>query len=99
MLQRRNLKTGRAWAIKESLRELWSYRRQGWARLFWRQWYFWATHSRLEPVNKVAKMINNHLENVLTYFDHRITNAVSEGLNSKIQTVKKTPMGIAIGTI
>jgi transposase len=94
-----NLKTARAWAIKESLRELWHYRRRGWAELFCRQWYFWATHSRLKPVKKVARMIHNHLENVLTYFEHRITNAVSEGLNSKIQTVKKTPTGIAIGTI
>jgi len=93
-----NLKTARAWAIKESLRGLWSYRRKGWAELYWKQWYFWATHSRLEPVKKVARMIHNHLENVLTYFDHRITNAVSEGLNSKIQTIKKTPTGIAIGT-
>jgi transposase len=94
-----NLKTARAWAIKESLRGLWSYRRKGWAELYWKEWYFWATHSRLKPVKKVARMIRNHLENVLTYFDHRITNAVSEGLNSKIQTIKKTPTGIAIGTI
>ncbi len=94
-----NLKTARAWAIKEALRELWSYRRKGWAELYWKQWYFWATHCRLKPVTKVARMIHNHLDNVLTYFDHRITNAVSEGLNSKIQTVKKTPMGIAIGSI
>jgi transposase len=94
-----NLKTARAWAIKESLRGLWRYQRKGWAELYWKQWYFWATHSRLKPVKKVARMIHNHLENVLTYFDHRITNAVSEGLNSKIQTVKKTPTGIAIGTI
>jgi transposase len=94
-----NLKTARAWAIKESLRGLWSYHRKGWAERYWKEWYFWATHSRLKPVKKVARMIHNHLENVLTYFDHRITNAVSEGLNSKIQTVKKTPTGIAIETI
>jgi transposase len=94
-----NLKTARAWAIKESLRGLWSYQRKGWAELYWKEWYFWATHCRLEPVKKVARMIRNHLENVLTYFDHRITNAVSEGLNSKIQTVKKTPSGIVIGAI
>jgi len=94
-----NLKTARAWAIKETLRGLWSYNRKGWAERYWKEWYYWATHSRLEPVKKVARMIRNHLENVLTYFDHRITNAVSEGLNSKIQTVKKTPTGIAIGTI
>jgi transposase len=94
-----NLKTGRAWAIKESLRELWHYRRRGWAERFWQRWYFWATHCRLTPVKKVARMIHDHLENVLTYFDHRITNAVSEGLNSKIQTVKKTPTGFGTGTI
>jgi transposase len=94
-----HLKTGRAWAIKESLRDLWDYRRKGWALRHWKHWYFWATHSRLKPVVKVARMIQGHLDNVLTYFDHRITNAISEGLNSKIQTVKKTPMVIAIGSI
>jgi transposase len=94
-----HLKTGRAWAIKESLRDLWSYRRRGWALRHWRHWYFWATHSRLPPVVKVARMIHGHLENVLTYFDHRITNATSEGLNSKIQTIKKTLMASGIGGI
>lgn len=90
-----HLQTGRAWAIKEALRHLWDYERRGWALRYWRSWYFWATHSRLKPVVKVAKMIQAHLDNVLTYFDHRITNATSEGLNSKIQTVKKTPMATA----
>jgi len=73
---------------------LWSRTRVK-AELFWQQWYFWATHCRLRPVKKAARMIHNHLDNVLTHFHHRITNAVSEGLNSKLQTVKKTPMGIA----
>jgi len=92
------LQTSRAWAIKEALRELWSYQRKGWALRHWRSWYFWATHSRLPPVVKAAYMIRNHLDNVLTYFDHRITNATSEGLNSKIQTIKKTPAGFATGS-
>lgn len=85
------LKTGRAWAIKEALRHLWSYQRKGWAQRYWAEWYYWATHSRLPPVVKVAHMLHSHLDSVLTYFDHRLTNAGSEGLNSKIQTVKKTP--------
>jgi transposase len=93
------LKTGRAWAIKESLRDLWEYRRRGWALRHWKHWYFWATHSRLKPVIKVAKMIHGHLENVLTYLDHRITTATCEGLNSKIQTIKTTPMASASGSI
>ena len=87
------LKTGRAWAIKESLRELWHYTRVGWAERHWKRWYFWATHSRLTPVIETARMIQRHLPNVLTFFAHRITNAVSEGLNSKIQTIKKMAYG------
>jgi transposase len=38
-------------------------------------------------------MIRRHIGNILTYFKHRITNAVSEGINSKIQTVKKQAYG------
>jgi transposase len=94
-LRKLHLKTGRAWAIKESLRDLWGYHRRGWAERHWQRWYFWATHSRLKPVIKVARLIERHLENVLSYFDHRITNAASEGLNSKIQAIKKTPVDSA----
>jgi transposase len=92
-LRSSHLKTARAWAIKESLRDLWSYVRRGWAEKHWKRWFFWATHSRLPPVIKVARTIERHLDNVLTYFRHRITNATSEGLNSKIQTVKQRAAG------
>ncbi len=88
-----DLRTARAWALKERLRDLWSYQHPTWALKFYRRWYYWATHSRLAPVIAVAKMIERRLLNVLTYFRHRITNAVSEGLNSKIQTIKKMAYG------
>ncbi len=87
------LKTARAWAIKEHLRDLWSYTHRGWALRHWQRWYFWATHSRLRPVIETARLIQRHLPNILTYFAHRISNAVSEGLNSKIQTIKKMAYG------
>lgn len=98
-LRRLHLRTGRAWAIKEALRDLWHYQKKGWALRHWKQWYFWATHSRLPAVIKAARTVERHLDNVMTYFDHRITNATSEGINSKLQTLKKTPMGFAIATI
>lgn len=88
-----DLKTGRAWAINQSLRHLWSYSSQAWAEKYWKRWYFWATHSRLQPVIEAAKTIQRHIRNVLTYFKHRITNAVSEGLNSKIQKIKQMACG------
>ena len=46
----------------------------------------------LEPLQFPTKF-RSHSPNVLSYFTHRITNAVSEGLNSKIQTIKKMAYG------
>lgn len=92
-LKSAELKTGRAWALKEALRELWNYTSATWAAKFWQRWYFWATHSRLKPMIEAAKLIARHLPNVLTYFTHRISNAVAEGLNSKIATVQKRACG------
>lgn len=88
-----NLKTGRAWALKESLRSLWSNPNRTWATDHWAWWNSWATRSRLKPVIAVAGMIRRHLANVMTFFRHRITNAVAEGINSKIQGIKKRACG------
>lgn len=88
-----NLKTSRAWAIKETLCDLWDYRSVAWARKFFKSWFGWARRSRLAPIKKVAAMLARHLENVLTYCTHRITNAVAEGLNSKIMTIKRKACG------
>lgn len=92
-LQALSLKTGRAWAIKEMLRELWDCASRKDAEAFHLRWHAWAVRSRLPAVLKVAKMVKSHLHNILTYYTHRITNAVSEGLNSAIQTIKKRANG------
>ena len=42
---------------------------------------------------ETARLVQRHLPNLLTFFAHRITNAVTEGLNSKIQTIKKMAYG------
>lgn len=40
-----------------------------------------------------AKTLKRHLTGILAYVTHRITNAVTEGLNSKIQTLKANARG------
>lgn len=87
------LKVARAWAMKESLRALWGYLSPGWARRFFRKWYAWARRSKLAPMVKVAQTLKAHLENIVTYCRHRITNATSEGLNSKIMSIKRKACG------
>jgi transposase len=92
-VQALELKVGRAWAIKEALRTLWTYRQGAAVRRFFDQWYGWAIRSRLEPVKKVARMLQRHLPGVLRFVKHRITNGVAEGLNSKIMSIKRKAGG------
>lgn len=92
-LMRDELKVGRAWTLKEAFRHFWDYARESAAASFFKRWYFRATHSRLEPIIKVAKMLKRHLAGLLAYCAHNITNAVTEGLNSKIQQVKSSARG------
>jgi len=92
-LQAMNLKVGRAWAIKEALRTLWTYRQQAAVQRFFARWYAWAVRSRLEPVKHVAAMLKRHLDGVLRYVKHPITNGVAEGLNSKIMSIKRKAGG------
>jgi transposase len=47
----------------------------------------------LEPAKKAAKSLKNHLGGLLNYFIHPITNAVTEGLNSRIQEIKANARG------
>jgi transposase len=87
VLQSMNLKTARAWAMKEQIRLLWAYRSIGWAKRFFDKWYFWATHSRLPPMIEAARMLRRHLEGILNFCRHGITNAKAEGVNSKVQKI------------
>ena len=66
--------------------------------MFFAEWYSWAIRSRLEPVNKVARMMKRHLPNIVSYCKHRITNAALEGINNKIQSLIKKATVIATQT-
>ncbi len=92
-LKNLQLKVARAWAAKELFTKFWQYQEAGWARRFFKDWFGWVSRSRLKPLIAVARMLKRHLENLLTYLKHHITNAVTEGLNSKIQSLKSAARG------
>ena len=92
-IQQSAIKTSRAWAIKEMFRQFWEYRSDRWAGKFFRRWYAWAIRSRLQPIKKVAVMLNKHIDGLLAYFRHRITNAKSEAFNSRVQAIKSAARG------
>jgi transposase len=88
-----DLKVCRAWAIKENFRHLWKYHSEGWMRKYFDEWFWWATHSRLEPMVKAAHTLKSHIDNIVTYAKHHITNALGESLNGKIEKVKRLACG------
>ena len=92
-LKDQQLKVARAWAAKELFSRFWTYQEEGWARRFFKGWFAWVSHSRLKPMSDVAWLLKRHLDHLLTYLKHHITNAVTEGLNSKIQSIKSAARG------
>ena len=72
---------------------LWGYRKRGWAERMWKRWYQWAIRCRLEPMKRVARMIKAHWEGVMNAVTSPITNARAEGINRKIQWIKRKACG------
>ena len=83
------LETGKAWAHKEMLRDLWSQDNAASATAYFKDWYKRVIRTKLEPLKTVARSIKERLQNVVSYCTHRITNAVAEGMNSKIMSIKR----------
>ena len=92
-LRKSLLATARAWRLKETFMDFFTYRYPANAKKFFDRWYGWACRSRLTPMKIVAKTLKHRLANLLTYCRIPITNATSESLNSKIQWIKYTARG------
>ena len=87
------LKTARCWHLKELAMMMWEARDRAEAREIFDGWYSWAIRSRLEPMKEVARMIKAHLGGVLNAIERGVTNARLEGINSVIQSLKKSARG------
>ena len=62
------------------------------AEIVFKKWLSWAVRSRLEPI-KNAKMVKSHYSGVLQYFKSRLTAGLTEGINSRIQEIKRRAKG------
>jgi len=92
-LSRMNLKTFRALKIRESFQDIYSADSKERFETYLKKWYFWATHSRLEPIKKVAKTIKKYWNGIVAWYESRINNGILEGLNSIIQAAKSKARG------
>ena len=91
-IEKSNLLTVRAYRIKLAFQDIYS-QDAGAARESFKIWYFWATHSRLQPMIEAAKTIKRHYEGILRWFESGLTNGVLEGLNSLVQAAKAKARG------
>jgi len=87
------LETGVAWSFKNMFRSFWECSSVDEAKLFFEDWARSVDQSNLRPVIKVKDMLQRHISNILNYFRYRVTNGVTEGINSKIQMVKAAARG------
>ena len=89
-----HLKTGRALMMREELQDIYETsgtRETAESRL--KSLCSWIMHSRISEMKPFAKLIKNHSDEILNYFDCHYTNAILEGMNSIIQNIKRRARG------
>lgn len=92
-LNKIGLKTMRAYRIRESFQNIYYSDTVEDFTVLLKKWYFWATHSRLEPVIEAAKTIKNHWDGVVNWMKSKISNGILEGFNSIVQAAKAKARG------
>jgi transposase len=91
-LPTRHLKTARAYQIRLAFQDFYD-QPPAEATSYLKKWYFWATHSRLEPIIDAAHTVKRHWDGILRWFDSKIANGLIEGINSLVQAAKAKARG------
>lgn len=94
-LLRYNLKSVRAYLLKEDFQQFWEYDSPTWAGKFLDQWCTQVMRSRIEPMKKFARTLRGHRELLLNYFRarKRFSSGVIEGLNNKAKVTMRKAYG------
>ena len=94
-LLRYNLKTVRAYLLKEAFQQLWDYNSAAWAGKFLDEWCRQVMRSRIEPMKKIARSLREHRELILNYFraQKMLSSGVVEGLNNKAKVTMRKSYG------
>jgi len=90
-----NLKTVRAYLLKEEFQLLWEYVYPAAAGKFIDRWCTATLRSRIEPMKKMARTIRSHRELILNWFRAKgtISGGSVEGLNNKLKVTVRRSYG------
>lgn len=94
-IMRYNLRTVRAYLLKEDFQRFWEYWSPGWAVRFLDDWCARTMRSRLEPLKRVARMLRQHRALLLNWFRAKgeISAGIVEGFNNKAKLTTKKAYG------
>lgn len=93
ILEQMNLKTNRAYILKEAFQRVWKYRSRWGARAYLKKWFWWATHSRLKPMRDFAWLLRRHEDDVLNWFKVPINNGAVEAMNNNAKAISHRSRG------
>ena len=88
-----NLRTVKAYLLKEQFQKFWEYNSPTWAGKYLDAWCKKTMYSKIEPMKDIAKMLRSHRELILNFFraKKRYNSGIVEGLNLKVKlTVRKS---------
>ena len=90
-----NLRSVRAYLLKEDFNGFWEYVSPAWAEKFLDRWCTRVMRSKIEPMKKVAKTIRNHKPLILNWFKAKkaFSSGVVEGLNNKAKVTTRNSYG------
>jgi len=93
-LSRENLKTAKVYQMKLTFQDIYrNISEPQAAEEAIKKWLSWAVRSRIEPVKAFAKLVKGHLTGILRYFTSRLTSGAMEGINSRVQEIKRRARG------
>lgn len=93
-MSKMNLKTGKAYRLKLAFQDIYNMNYSvKIAEGEFKEWMQWAVRSNLPEFKSAAKTIGSKLVGILNYFENKLTNAVLEGTNSMIQSIKSRARG------
>ncbi len=95
VMNKRQLKTVRAWLWKEKFQLFWEYTSAYWARRYLKRWQRGAMRSRLEQLKKFVKTLRRHEELIMNWFKAKklYSSGAVEGMNRKINLVTRKSYG------
>lgn len=82
-----------AYYMKEDLRQLWSQANKKAAGRFLADWCERATVSGVEMLKRFAALLGKHRDGLLAWYDYPISTGPLEGMNNKIQLMKRQAYG------